>query len=147
MKSNAEFSPKEAKEKAEKLLDKAKAVFLATNGSLGGHPNVRAMAVAEHDGIARIWFLTGLDSDKILELVKDDKATIYGYSPRTMAEFRIWGNVVIADDPESRKHAWKDEYKEYFPGGAGDPNLRVLRFDVSNGMYSAAYNKSGQFTI
>lgn len=144
---SAAISAKEAREKTEKLLEKAKAVFLATNGSVGGHPNVRAMAVAKNEGIVRIWFVTSLDSDKIIELVKDDKATIYCYSPRTMAEFRLWGNVSIADDPESRKHAWKDEYKAFFPGGANDPNLRVLRFDASNGVYCTPDKKSGHFTI
>lgn len=144
---SVEISAKEAREKAEKLLEKAKAVFLATNGSLGGHPNVRAMMVARNEGIVRIWFGTSLDSGKIIELIKDNKATIYGYSPRTMAEFRLWGNVAILDDAESRKHIWSDEFKAHFPGGVNDPDLRVLRFDASNGVYNTPEGKSGHFTI
>ena len=142
-----EISAKEAREKTEKLLEKVKAVFLATNGSHGGHPNVRAMMVAKNEGIVRIWFGTSLDSGKIIELVKDNKATIYGYSPRTMTEFRLWGNVAILDDAESRKHIWRDEFKVHFPGGVNDPNLRVLRFDASNGVFSTPDGKSGHFTI
>lgn len=142
-----ELSAKEAREKAEKLLEKAKAVFLATNGSHGGHPNLRAMVVAKSEGIVRMWFCTSLGSDKILELVKDDKATIYGYSPRTMTEFRLWGSIVILDDPESKKHVWNDAFKEHFPGGVNDPDLRILRFDANNGVYSTPDGKNGQFTI
>jgi len=144
---NTELTQKEAREKAEKLLDKAKSVFLATNGSLGGHPNVRAMAVARNEGVVRIWFCTSLGSDKLIELIKDEKATIYCYNTRTMAEFRLWGTVEILDDADSRKHAWNDEFKAYFSGGVNDPDLRVLRFDASNGVYSAPDGKSCQFTI
>ncbi len=144
---SVELVEKEARAKAEKLLEKAKAVFLATNGSLGGHPNVRAMQVARAEGVVRIWFATSLDSGKIIELVKDNKATIYGYSPRTNAEFRLWGNVTILDDLESRKHIWQDEFKAFFPGGVNDPDLRVLRFDANNGVYNTPEGKSGHFTI
>lgn len=144
---NTEISAKEAREKAEKLLDKAKVVFLATNGSHGGHPNLRAMVVAKNESLVRIWFCTSLGSDKILELIKDDKATLYGFSPRATTEFRLWGSIEILDDAESKKHAWKDEFKAHFPGGASDPDLRVLRFDASNGVYNTPDGKGGQFTI
>lgn len=144
---STEISAKEAREKAEKLLDKAKVVFLATNGSHGGHPNLRAMVVAKNEGVVRVWFCTSLGSDKILELVKDDKATLYGYATRAMTEFRLWGSVEILDDMESKKHAWNDEFKEYFPGGVNDPDLRVLRFDARNGVYNTPGGKGGSFTI
>lgn len=141
-----ELTQREARTKAEKLLSGAKAVYLGTNGS-HGHPNVRAMMPVRIDGIERIWFSTALDSSKIIEMVKDDKAVIYGYSPRSMAEFRLWGNIVILEDAASRKKIWNDELKKHFEGGVNDPNLRVLRFDVVSGMYCNKEGKSALFTI
>ena len=141
-----ELTQREARTKAEKLLTSAKAVYLATNGS-HGHPNVRAMMPARIDGIGKIWFSTALDSSKIIELVKDDKAVVYGYSSRSMAEFRLWGNITILVDVASRKKIWNDALKKYFEGGMNDPNLRVLRFDVVSGMYCNKERKSAIFTI
>ena len=139
-----ELSPKETRAKIEKLMSNVSTVFLATNGS-HGHPNVRAMMPVRVDETNAVWFTTTLESSKLIELVKNDKAAVYGYSPNTMAEFRLWGNVTILDDPESRKHIWADELKKYYPGGVDDPSMRVLRFDVVSGLY-AKDNKSGIFS-
>lgn len=140
---DSELDHKDVRAKAEKLVAGSKVLFMGTNGSHGGHPNVRAMVPAKVDGLQTIWFSTDLESSKIMELVKDNKATLYAYAPRTMAECRLWGTVSILDDPASRKLIWHDEFKKYFPGGADDPRLRVLRFDISNGTYS---NKEGKKT-
>jgi general stress protein 26 len=141
-----ELSQEEARTKAEKLLSGVKTIFLATNGS-HGHPNVRAMAPLSVDGVGILWFGTSLESSKIIELVKDDKAAVYGYSQRALSEFRLWGNVTILDDHASRKHIWTDDLKDHFPGGVQDPDLRVLRFQTVSGLYSGKDGKSGIFTI
>jgi general stress protein 26 len=36
---------------------------------------------------------------------------------------------------ESKKHVWSDEAAAHFPAGIESPNIRVLRFTVSNGAY------------
>ncbi|MDR1514324.1 MAG: pyridoxamine 5'-phosphate oxidase family protein [Synergistaceae bacterium] len=139
-----EISRKDASAKALKLLSAAKTVFLATNGG-HGHPNLRAMAPITFDGVQTIWFSTSSQSSKIIELAKDDKAVVYGYSPRSMSEFRLWGSVEILDDQESREHIWRDFLRDHFPDGAGDPNLRVLRFSAISGMYTAKDGSGGVF--
>jgi general stress protein 26 len=141
-----ELSSKEARAKAEKLLSGAKTIFLATNGS-HGHPNLRAVNPLSFEGAQTLWFSTSLESSKIIELVKDNKAVVYGYSPRASSEFRLWGSVVILDDAVSRKHIWQDALKQHFPGGINDPDLRVLRFDSISGLYTGKDGKSGIFTI
>jgi general stress protein 26 len=63
-----------------------------------------------------------------------------------MTECRFWGAVSILEDATSRKHIWNDELKKLFEGGVEDPRLRVLRFDISNGIYSNKDGKIGNFT-
>jgi general stress protein 26 len=139
-----ELSQKDAKAKAEKLLAGAKTVFLATNGS-HGHPNVRAMMPVKIEGADTVWFATSLESSKIIELVKDNKAAIYGYTPNnSLAEFRLWGEIAILDDHESRKYIWREEMKKHF-SGIDDRNMRILRFNVVSGLY-AKEGKSGIFS-
>lgn len=139
-----ELSQKDTRTKVEKLMSSIKTMFLATNGS-HGHPNLRAMMPVKIEGTDTVWFITALESSKIIELVKNNKAAIYGFSPNTMAEFRLWGNVSILDDHASRKYIWSDDLKKYFPAGVDDPAMRVLRFDVVSGLY-AKDNKSGLFS-
>ncbi|GHV29388.1 hypothetical protein FACS1894167_08620 [Synergistales bacterium] len=141
------YNAKDAQEKAYKLLfGGANPLFLATNGS-HGHPNIRAMKPLYMDGVKSIWFATALESSKIIELIKCEKAVIYGYSSKTLAEFRLWGSAVILDDAESRKLVWNDNLKEFFTEGMSDPNMRVLRFDTLSGVYSGKDGKDGTFTL
>ena len=133
MKEKEIKADKEVRTKVEKFLAKCKTVFMATNGS-HGHPNVRAMVPLRADGAETLWFITDLDSSKIIELVKDNKAVIYIYEPRTMVECRLWGSVVILDDAASIRQIWSDSLKKYFDG-PDDPRIRVLRFDAANGVY------------
>ncbi|MDR1021316.1 MAG: pyridoxamine 5'-phosphate oxidase family protein [Synergistaceae bacterium] len=139
-----EISREDAMAKALKLLSGTKTVFLATNGS-HGHPNLRAMAPLGSEGTHTLWFSTSSESSKVNELAHDDKAVVYGYSPRNMSEFRLWGSVEVLDDTDSREYIWTEALKEHFPGGASDPNLRVLRFSAVSGMYTAKDGQNGVF--
>jgi general stress protein 26 len=144
MKTNS-LSAKEARAKTERILSGAKVVYMATNGS-HGHPNVRAMTPAKIDGTETVWFVTGANSSKFAELARDDKSVVYAAAPRGSGECRIWGLVEILDDKASRKIAWRDEFAEHFPdGGIDSPDLRVLRFNVSNGMYCGKTGQKGEF--
>ncbi|MDR1508826.1 MAG: pyridoxamine 5'-phosphate oxidase family protein [Synergistaceae bacterium] len=140
----SELGAKEARAKTERVLAGAKVVYMATNGS-HGHPNVRAMSPAKTDGAKALWFVTDVGSSKIAELVNDGKSVIYAMAPRAAGECRVWGSVDILDDEKSRKIAWRDEFAEHFPGGKDSPELRVLRFNVSNGVYCGKTGKKGEF--
>ncbi|MDR3331968.1 MAG: pyridoxamine 5'-phosphate oxidase family protein [Synergistaceae bacterium] len=140
-----ETGHKDTRAKAEKLLAESKVVFMGTNGS-HGHPNLRAMIPLRTDEVRTVWFATDLDSSKIIELVKNNKAVLYTYSQKTLAECRFWGNVSILDDATSRKHVWCEEIKKHY-NDPDDPNFRVLRFDISNGIFcSNKEGKSGSFS-
>ncbi|MDR1915000.1 MAG: pyridoxamine 5'-phosphate oxidase family protein [Synergistaceae bacterium] len=140
-----EFSNKEARAKIEKMLSGAKIVYMGTNGS-HGHPNIRAVSPAKIEGVETIWFVTDLNSSKIIELVKDNKAVVYALGARMVAECRLWGYVTILDDAASKKSVWHDDLKKHlFPDGVNSSSLRVLRFDVSNGYYSSKGGKCGEF--
>ncbi|MDR0763974.1 MAG: pyridoxamine 5'-phosphate oxidase family protein [Synergistaceae bacterium] len=123
-----------AKKGAAKLLETMECVYMATNGE-NGHPNLRAMAAAKTEGVKTLWFVTDEESSKAQELLRDDKAVVYA-GALDAGEVKLWGNVEILEDMASRKKVWSDEVAEHFPGGIASPNLRVLRFKVSNGIYA-----------
>jgi general stress protein 26 len=108
---------------------------MGTNGE-NGHPNLRALVTAKAEGIKTLWFLSDEESSKVQELLRDDKAVIYAPALRGAGEVRFWGNVEILEDMASRKKVWSDEAAAHFPEGIESPNIRVLRFKVSNGIYA-----------
>jgi general stress protein 26 len=132
---NGELTKKEVLEKAAKLLESAKCVYMATNGE-NGHPNLRALETTRAEGAKTLWFVSDEESSKVQELLRDDKAVIYVPAARGAGEARFWGNVEVLDDMASKKKVWSDELTEHFPGGIESPNIRVLRFKVSNGIYA-----------
>ncbi|MDR2779702.1 MAG: pyridoxamine 5'-phosphate oxidase family protein [Synergistaceae bacterium] len=142
MKTN-ELKAEEAKAKTERVLAGAKVVYMATNGS-HGHPNVRAMSTVKADGADVLWFVTDAGSSKVAELASDGKAVVYAEASRG-GECRVWGSVDVLDDDASRKVVWRNELAEHFPGGASSPELRVLRFNVANGVYCSKAGKKGEF--
>jgi general stress protein 26 len=139
-----EIDQKEAREKVTKLLAGAKTVYLGTNGS-HGHPNVRAMTPAYLVGAETIWFVTDVESSKVMELLKDDKAVLYAPAARNNGECRLWGRVEIFDDLASKKLVWQASFKEHFPEGIDSPRLRVLCFHVNNALYCNKAGKTGEF--
>lgn len=141
--SDKRFSPHDARDGAERFLGAAATLFVATNGS-HGHPNIRAMAPALVVRADHVWFVTHLESNKLIELVKDSKAAVYGCSADSHTEVRLWGTIAILDDRDSRRRIWRDDFKRTFPGGADDPSMRVLRFDAVSGRF-AKDGKVGTF--
>jgi general stress protein 26 len=131
----SELTKKEVAERAAKILESAKCVYMATNGE-NGHPNLRALLTARTEGIKTLWFVADGESSKVQELLRDDKAAIYVPAARGAGEVRFWGSVEILEDMASRKKVWGDEAAAHFPDGIESPGVRVLRFKVSNGIYA-----------
>ncbi|MDR3164260.1 MAG: pyridoxamine 5'-phosphate oxidase family protein, partial [Synergistaceae bacterium] len=93
------------------------------------------LVTAKAEGVKTLWFVASEESSKVKELLRDDKAVIYVPAARGGGEVRFWGNVEILEDMASRKKVWSDEYAAHFPNGIESPDVRVLRFQVSNGIY------------
>ena len=132
--------------KTAKFLAGAKTVYLATNGS-HGHPNLRALAPIAVEGARTVWFSTFAGSNKIQELQRDNHAALYFDAPRMAGELRLWGFVEVLDDVESRKKVWNDMTAKHFPDGIESPDLRVLRFDVTSGIYTNKNQETFAFEI
>jgi len=141
-----ENGKKEVLAKVAKLVTGAKTVYLATNGS-HGHPNLRAIAPMNSEGIQTIWFSTFAGSNKVLELQNDNHAVIYIEAPRMAGECRLWGFVEILEDMESRKKVWNELTAKHFPDGVESPDLRVLRFNAVNGTYTNKNMETFTFDI
>ena len=134
----------DAKSHALQILQKNPLVSFATFGT-DGWPNVRALVVADHDGVDSAWFVTETNSPKIAELQKNPNAAIYGFDMEAMAEFRLFGHVELLSDSASRRKIWSDDFLQHFPDGVDSPTMIVLRFNTDHGFYDHFGKETGKF--
>ena len=130
-------------EKAKRLLEPGKPVFLVTVG-VDSRPDTRAMAVVKVDSLSSIWMLTGKNSDKCRELELRPDCMLYATDLEdgpNYLELRLWGRMELLDDQASRAIAWRDDYLCYFPGGKDDQNLCVLKFSADSGVLQTPAGK------
>ena len=99
------------------------------DGQLRGRP----MAVAEVEADGSVWFATDRHSGKVDELAADGHAAVTLQSGSKFVS--LSGTAAPVDDRERVRRLWKAEWKVWFPGGADDPNLLLLKVDARAGEY------------
>jgi general stress protein 26 len=135
-----------AKSRVLQMIEKEKDLYvsLATFGP-DGYPDVRVLLVSANDGVDSIWFATGTESPKIVQLQKNPKAAIYGYDMAAMTEFRLFGSIELLHDSVSRRKIWRDCFLQHFPEGVDSPTMTVLRFNTDHGAYDNYGKEIGKF--
>jgi len=125
-------------EKREKLMDilgDFSTAVLVTHGRDGGIHG-RPMSIAKK-GTEEVWFITGRDSEKVLEVEQDHVAMV------TMQEdarfLCLSGTVDVLVEPGLAPRLWKESWRPWF-NGPEDPSIVVLRFKMQRGEY---WDRSG----
>ena len=98
-------------------------------GQLRGRP----MALAEVEADGAVWFATDRHSGKLDELAEDNHAAVTLQSGSKFVS--LSGTAAPVEDRERVRRLWKTEWKVWFPGGADDPNLVLLKVDGHAGEY------------
>jgi general stress protein 26 len=113
----------QAEQKFMELLrgfDFAMLVSHAPNSQLHARP----MAIAEVGQDGSVWFLTGIETTKVLELTHNalSLAVMQGASKY----LSVTGQAELFDDREHIRRLWKDSYKVWFKG-KDDPTIVLIR--------------------
>ena len=98
-------------------------------GQLRGRP----MAIADVEPDGTVWFATDRHSGKVDELAGDEDEAVTMQSGSKFVS--LSGTAAPVDDRERVRSLWKAEWKVWFPGGADDPNLVLLRVTAHAGEY------------
>jgi general stress protein 26 len=108
---------------------------VAHDGSLSSRP----MAVQEiekdrpFDGT--LWFLTRVTSEKVDELAEDQHITLAFADPDESKYIAVKGRARVNQDPRKIHELWNPMYKAWFPKGEDDPEIAVLRVDITEADY------------
>jgi len=91
-----------------------------------GYPTASVLTAAKSEGISKVWFCTGLESNKVARIKANNKASVhFGASEHSIT---LVGEVGILTDDATKKAMWYDGLEYHFEKGYADPNYCVLAF-------------------
>ncbi|MEO6924430.1 MAG: pyridoxamine 5'-phosphate oxidase family protein, partial [Bryocella sp.] len=108
-------------------------IAMMTTSAKDGTMSSRPMAVQDvpFDGI--LWFLTRDSSEKVEEIANDRHVTLAFADPGSSKYIALKGRASTSKDKAKIHELWSPMYKMWFPKGEDDPQITVLRVDVTEG--------------
>ncbi len=136
-----ELSGREGQKKIGELIHSIHIAMLTTVAK-DGTMSSRPMAVQDVPFDGTMWFLTRSTSEKIDEVEEDQRVTLTFAEPKDSKYIALKGQASVSQDREKIGELWNPLYKAWFPKGEDDPEISVLRVDVSEADYwEASGNK------
>ena len=129
-----ELSGDEAREKIASLV-KGVHICMMTTMAEDGSIDARPMALQNTPFNGNMYFLTRSTSEKVDEVRKDQHITLTFAQPSDGKYITLKGKAYASEDRGKIHELWNDLYKAWFPKGPDDPEIAVLRVEVSSGDY------------
>ena len=129
-----ELSGAEAREKVAALVKGIHICMMNTAGKDGAIDS-RPMALQNTPFDGTFWFLTRGSSGKVDEVQADRHVTLTFAEPSDHKYITLKGKASVSQDQSKVHDLWNEMYKAWFPNGPDDPEIAVMRVDVSDGDY------------
>jgi general stress protein 26 len=116
------------------LIKDIKVAMLTTmeeDGTLRSRPMMTQQA--EFDG--DLWFFTGASAAKVHEIQGEQHVNVSYAEPGDQRYVSVSGAAELVRDAEKMRELWNPVYKAWFPGGLDDPDLALLKVNVSQAEY------------
>lgn len=130
MKEPQELNGQEGLEKIGSLIKDIRFAMLTTVAADGTFDS-RPMATQDKEFDGTIWFLTSNDSRKVSEIAEDSHVALIYADPGNAKYVTVKGRAHVSHDQQRIHELWNPMYKAWFPEGEDDPQIRVLRVDVT----------------
>jgi general stress protein 26 len=111
---------------------------LARDGSISARP----MAVQDKTFDGKLWFLTRINSEKVDEIQQDQHVTLTLTDTSDAKYLTLKGRASVNQDRARINELWSSMYNAWFPKGQSDPEIAVLRVDVTEAEYWQASSSS-----
>ena len=114
-------------------------ICMLTTAAADGGVHARPMA-PHNSGDSKsfdgtLWFLTPADTGKVTEIRSDAQVLLSYADPGDSKYVALQGVATVSRDRAKIHELWNSMYKAWFPEGEDDPNIAVLRVDVTGGQY------------
>lgn len=116
------------------ILQKMSSVMVLSSALSGPSVmNGRPLHIAKLDDDDTMWFVVGRDSTKVHEIRSDDHVQITGQEG--MRWIHLSGVADVVTDRARIQALWNKMHDIWFPDGATDPNVCLLRIRPQNAEY------------
>ena len=129
--------------RALELIGRIRIGLLTTLGETG-EIHTRPLETLEVDPAGKLWFFTGWKSPKVDELNKDLRVCVGYADPRRKAYVAVSGSGHVMRDTRKAQQLWTAAQRPYYPRGAKDPRLALLRVDIEHTEYWIAPGRTLQ---
>jgi general stress protein 26 len=129
-----ELSGEEGRNKIAELVKGihiAMMMTVAKDGTISSRP----MGVQNRPFDGTLWFLTRESSEKVDEIEQDQHVTLSFAEPSDSKYLVLKGRASVSQDRGKVKELWSPMYKAWFPNGEDDPEIAVLRVDITGADY------------
>jgi len=116
----------EALKKFKKLVEEVRVCMFITNNQTE-EEHTRPMSVVDVEDNGTLWFYTDIRSIKVEEVATQRKVHLTFAHPGKENYLDVCGTGNVVNDKELIKQKWSPVVKAYFPNGADDPNIALLR--------------------
>ncbi|MDQ3683042.1 MAG: pyridoxamine 5'-phosphate oxidase family protein [Bacteroidota bacterium] len=123
-----------ALKKFKKLVEEIRTCMFITN-STSEHDHTRPMATIEVEDNGTLWFFTDIRSIKVEEVNMDKSVHLTYAHPGKESYLDVWARASVIIDKQQIKDKWSVIFKAWFPGGADDPNLGLLKLQPTECYY------------
>ena len=109
---------------------------LFTTQGTGGDPlHARPMALRKAEDNGDLWFFSKKDSRKAKELGADPEVLVTFADPKKQRFVAVSGRAEIVADRSRVEAMWSEVYRAWFPDGAKDENVVLIRVEADRAEY------------
>ena len=109
---------------------------LFTTQGIGGDPlHARPMALRKAEDNGDLWFFSKRDSRKAKELTADPQVLVTFADPKKQHFVTVAGRAEIVADRTKVEAMWSEVYRAWFPDGAKDDNVVLIRVKAQQAEY------------
>ncbi len=108
----------------------------------GGVLRSRPMAAAQTDFDGILWFFTRASSHKVAEVQGDPHVNVSYADPDHQNYVSLSGTATLVRGQGDIDAHWSEAMRTWFPKGKSDPDIALLRVDVSQAEYWDAPNST-----
>jgi len=95
----------------------------------------RPMSTQEVEFDGDLWFFTGMESGKVAE-IKEDQQVNVSYADKDEQRYvSVSGKAKVLRDQQKIDELWSPALKVWFPNGKDDPNVGLIKVDVTQAEY------------
>jgi general stress protein 26 len=110
-------------------FDDAMLVTHAKDGELRARP----MAIADVTDAGDVFFVTGVESGKVDELLQDERTLVTLQGKLKWAS--VTGRAQFVEDRDKLRELWKKSWDVWFSNGPEDPNVVLIRVHPTEAEY------------